>query len=60
MLYLGGGRAAIGTVDQVVTGPVLSRLYGAPIEVVRAGGRVFVLAGAPAPAHAERPVPVRV
>ena len=58
VLYLGGGRAAIGTVDQVVTGPVLSRLYGAPIEVVRAGGRVFVLAGAPA--HAERPVPVRV
>ena len=45
VLYLGGGGAALGAVDEVVTGPVLSRLYGAPIEVVRAGGRVFVSAG---------------
>lgn len=45
VLYLGGGRAEIGRVDEVVTGPVLSRLYGAEIEVVRAGGRVFVLTG---------------
>jgi hypothetical protein len=28
-----------------MTGPVLSRLYGAPIEVIRVGGRVFVLPG---------------
>ena len=35
VLYLGGGEAVIGAVDDVVTGPVLSRLYGAPIEVVR-------------------------
>ena len=46
VLYLGGGHAALGTVDEVITGPVLSRLYGSPIEVVRLGGRVFVLAGA--------------
>jgi zinc/manganese transport system ATP-binding protein len=45
VLYLGGGRAALGTVDEVITGPVLSRLYGAEIEVVRAGGRIFVMAG---------------
>ena len=45
VLYLGGGQAAIGTVDEVMTGPVLSRLYGAEIEVVRAGGRVFVMMG---------------
>ena len=45
VLYLGGGRAAIGTVDEVVTGPVLSRLYGAEIEVVRAAGRIFVVLG---------------
>ena len=46
VLYLGGGRAAIGTVDQVITGPVLSRLYGAEIEVLRTGGRIFVMSGA--------------
>ena len=45
VLYLGGGQAAIGAVGEVVTGPVLSRLYGAEIEVVRAGGRVFVMMG---------------
>ena len=43
VLYLGGGGAALGSVDEVITGPVLSRLYGAPIEVVRLGGRVFVM-----------------
>jgi zinc/manganese transport system ATP-binding protein len=42
VLYLGGGHAALGRVEEVVTAPVLSRLYGAPIEVVRAGGRIFV------------------
>jgi zinc/manganese transport system ATP-binding protein len=45
VLYLGGGSAALGTVDDVITGPVLSRLYGATIEVVRLGGRIFVLSG---------------
>ncbi len=46
VLYLGGGHAALGAVDEVVTSPVLSRLYGAPIDVVRAGGRIFVTQGA--------------
>lgn len=45
VLYLGGGQAALGTVDEVVTGPVLSRLYGSDIEVVRQAGRVFVMSG---------------
>ena len=45
VLYLGGGAAVIGRLDEVVTGPVLSRLYGAPIEVVRAKDRYFVMAG---------------
>jgi len=45
VLYLGSGHAAIGTVDEVITGPVLSRLYGADIEVVRVGGRIFVMSG---------------
>ena len=45
VLYLGAGKAVLGTVDEVITGPVLSRLYGVEIEVVRIGGRVFVMAG---------------
>jgi len=43
VLYLGHGQAVLGTVDEVVTAPVLSRLYGADIEVVRASGHIFVL-----------------
>ncbi len=46
VLYLGGGAAALGPVEAVITGPVLSRLYNAPIEVVRLGGRIFVFSGA--------------
>ncbi len=45
VLYLGGGRASLGSVEEVITAPVLSRLYGAPIEVVRTGGRIFVMSG---------------
>jgi zinc/manganese transport system ATP-binding protein len=45
VLYLGAGRAVLGAVDEVITGPVLSRLYGAEIEVVRVKDRVFVMAG---------------
>jgi zinc/manganese transport system ATP-binding protein len=43
VLYLGGGRAALGTVKEVVTTPVLSRLYGTDIDVVRADGHIFVV-----------------
>ena len=43
VLYLGNGHAALGTVAEVVTAPVLSRLYGAEIDVVRADGHIFVL-----------------
>ena len=46
VLYLGGGQAALGTVDEVITGPVLSRLYGSDIEVVHLKGRIFVMSGA--------------
>jgi zinc/manganese transport system ATP-binding protein len=45
VLYLGGGAAVIGAVEDVVTGPVLSRLYGADIEVVHIKDRYFVMAG---------------
>jgi len=41
--YIAGGGVAIGTPDEVVTGPVLSRLYGAPVEVLTdSQGRRFV------------------
>jgi zinc/manganese transport system ATP-binding protein len=43
VLYLGNGQAALGTVAEVATAPVLSRLYGAEIEVVHAEGHIFVL-----------------
>ena len=45
VLYLGRGQAALGTVADVITGPVLSRLYGAEIDVVRVKGRIFVMSG---------------
>jgi zinc/manganese transport system ATP-binding protein len=45
VLYLGRGQAALGTVDEVITEPVLSRLYGAAIDVVRVKGRIFVMSG---------------
>jgi zinc/manganese transport system ATP-binding protein len=45
VLYLGAGSAVIGPVEEVVTGPVLSRLYGTEIEVVRVRERYFVMSG---------------
>jgi zinc/manganese transport system ATP-binding protein len=44
VLYVGNGQVALGTIDEVVTGPVLSLLYGAPIEVVRSGEYRFAVA----------------
>jgi zinc/manganese transport system ATP-binding protein len=43
VLYLGNGQAVLGTVDEVVTAPVLSRLFGTDISVVRADGHIFVM-----------------
>lgn len=45
VLYLGGTRAALGSVDEVITAPVLSALYQAPIDVLKAQGRIFVMSG---------------
>jgi zinc/manganese transport system ATP-binding protein len=45
VLYLGNRHAEIGTVDDVITGPVLSRLYDTEIKVVRLEGHIFVMAG---------------
>ncbi len=45
VLYLGHCCAALGTVDEVIRPDVLSRLYDAPIEVLRADGHIFVMSG---------------
>jgi zinc/manganese transport system ATP-binding protein len=55
VLYLGHGQAALGTVDEVITGDVLSRLYGTPIEVLRVKNRILVMSGhGPVEAEAHR------
>ena len=43
VLYLAGGGATLGKLDEVVTSESLSKLYGASIEVVRTQNRVFVV-----------------
>jgi zinc/manganese transport system ATP-binding protein len=45
VLYLANGYAALGTVDEVITGPVLSELYGSEIDVVRLRDRIFIMSG---------------
>jgi zinc/manganese transport system ATP-binding protein len=44
VLYIAGGRAILGSVDDVIQPDVLSNLYGSPVEVFRARGRIFVAA----------------
>ena len=51
VLYLANGDFRVGTPDEVLTSEVLSELYRAPIEVIRARGRVIVV-GAPDQTHA--------
>jgi zinc/manganese transport system ATP-binding protein len=45
-VYLADGRAAAGTVDEVVRSAVLSDLYGHHVDVLRLHGRVLVVPGA--------------
>jgi zinc/manganese transport system ATP-binding protein len=44
ILYLAGGRAVHGTVDEVVRADVLTGLYGHPVDVLHVHGRVLVVA----------------
>lgn len=46
ILYIAHGRFTLGTPKDVLTSPVLSDLYGAPVFVLRAGDRLVVV-GAP-------------
>jgi zinc/manganese transport system ATP-binding protein len=43
VLYLVGGRFAVGSPAEILTGARLSSLYGTEVDVVRAGGRVVVV-----------------
>jgi zinc/manganese transport system ATP-binding protein len=43
VLYMANGRGVMGTPEEVITGATLSKLYNTQVEVVRAGGRVFVV-----------------
>lgn len=45
VLYLVDGRAAIGTVGEIVNEDTLSRLYDRPVDVLRVRGRIVVVAG---------------
>jgi zinc/manganese transport system ATP-binding protein len=44
VLYIAGGKAVLGTVDEVIQPDVLSDLYGSPVQVFRTDGRIFVAA----------------
>jgi zinc/manganese transport system ATP-binding protein len=47
VIYLAGGGAVEGRPEQVITSKTLSRLYGAPIEVLRASDGRLVVVGQP-------------
>jgi zinc/manganese transport system ATP-binding protein len=51
VIYLAGGRALSGPVEEVITAPKLSGLYGAPIEVLRTADGRLVVVGAPEAPH---------
>jgi len=50
--YLAAGRAASGSVQEVVRSEVLSELYGHHVDVLRVHGRVIVVAGTGHDEHA--------
>jgi zinc/manganese transport system ATP-binding protein len=51
VVYLAAGRALAGNVEEVVTGPRLSELFGVPIEVLRTGDGRLVVVGEPEAPH---------
>ena len=51
VIYLVNGRALAGPVEQVITGPTLTELYGAPIEVLQTADGRLVVVGMPEAPH---------
>jgi zinc/manganese transport system ATP-binding protein len=43
VLYVAGGRAALGSVDEVINSEALTRLYHTPMKVLRLEDMVFIL-----------------
>ena len=44
MLYVAGGRAALGSVDEVINSASLTKLYHTPMKVLRLEDMLFILA----------------
>jgi zinc/manganese transport system ATP-binding protein len=55
VIYLAGGHALAGTVEEVITGPRLSSLYGSTIEVLRTSDGRLVVVGQPEAPHLHGP-----
>jgi zinc/manganese transport system ATP-binding protein len=51
VVYLAGGRAVAGRVEEVITAPTLSALYGSSIEVLRTSDGRLVVVGQPEAPH---------
>ena len=51
VVYLGGGHALTGSVDEVITAPKLTALYGSPVEVLRTRDDRLVVVGLPEAPH---------
>jgi zinc/manganese transport system ATP-binding protein len=51
VVYMGGGRALTGTVDEVITPTKLTALYGSPVEVLRTNDGRLVVVGLPEAPH---------
>ncbi|KPI05867.1 Iron-chelate-transporting ATPase [Actinobacteria bacterium OK074] len=58
VVYVAGGRAVAGPPSEVITTETLTHLYGAPVEVLRAGDGRLVVVGAPETPAAHSPHPV--
>ncbi len=57
VVYFAEGRSVEGEPREVIDGPTLSRLYGAPIEVLEASDGRLVVVGTPEPPHHHHPHP---
>jgi zinc/manganese transport system ATP-binding protein len=55
VLYLAGGRAAMGSPQEVITSEELSSLYGAPIEVLHTSDGRLAVVGQPEAPHQHGP-----
>jgi zinc/manganese transport system ATP-binding protein len=51
VVYMGGGHALTGTVDEVITATKLTALYGSPVEVLRTNDGRLVVVGLPEAPH---------